>query len=121
MSQPSQIVMDDLAPKKSSGEIFEQEVEEGVSALDMPAHRLFISALAAGLEVALTLLVLAILRSQAPPDMNHLALELLAAAGYSFGFIAAVPGRSELFPGQPALAILPIPPRQSGISQVARL
>jgi formate/nitrite transporter FocA (FNT family) len=121
MSESSQIAVEDQAPKKSSGQIFEQEVEEGVSALDMPAHRLFISALAAGLEVALTLLVLAILRSNAPPDMNHLALELLAAAGYSFGFIAVVLGRSELFTEQTTLAILPLLAGQSSIGQVARL
>jgi formate/nitrite transporter FocA (FNT family) len=112
---------EELTPKKSSGQIFEQEVDEGLGALHLPAHRLFISAFAAGLELGLSLLFISIIRTLGKDSMQSSTIELLSAATYSFGFIVVVLGRSELFTEQTALAILPLLAGKSSFGEVARL
>jgi formate/nitrite transporter FocA (FNT family) len=113
---------EELKPKKSSEQIFEQEVDEGLGALHLPAHRLFISAFGAGLELGLSLLFISIIRTLGSENStNAVALELLAAAASSFGFIVVVLGRSELFTEQTTLAILPLLAGKSSLVEVARL
>jgi formate/nitrite transporter FocA (FNT family) len=113
---------EELTPKKSSEQIFEQEVDEGLGALHLPLHRLFISAFGAGLELGLSLLFISIIRTLATENTtNPVALELLAAASSSFGFIVVVLGRSELFTEQTTLAILPLLSGKSSLGEVARL
>ncbi|HEX5472057.1 MAG TPA: formate/nitrite transporter family protein [Lacipirellulaceae bacterium] len=112
---------EELTPKKSSAQIFEQEVEEGLGALEMPLSRLFISAVAAGMELALSLLVIGLVYSLSSGRINTLAFELIAAAASSFGFIAVVLGRSELFTEQTTLAILPFLAGKCSFRQVVRL
>ncbi|HEX4412196.1 MAG TPA: formate/nitrite transporter family protein [Lacipirellulaceae bacterium] len=112
---------EELAPKKSSGKIFVQEVEEGLDALHLPFHRLLISAIAAGLELALSLFVISLIRTIGTGSLSAPVLELLAAAGLSFGFIVVVLGRSELFTEQTTLAILPLLAGKSSPLEVARL
>ncbi|HVT30430.1 MAG TPA: formate/nitrite transporter family protein, partial [Lacipirellulaceae bacterium] len=112
---------EELMPKKSSGQIFEQEVEEGIGALEMPLHRLFISAVAAGMELALSLLVIGLIYTFGAGRADVLAFELLAAAASTFGFIAVVLGRSELFTEQTTLAILPFLAGKCSFRQVVRL
>jgi formate/nitrite transporter FocA (FNT family) len=113
---------EELTPKKSSGQIFEQEVDEGLGALHLPLHRLFISAFGAGLELGISLLFISIVYSLgANGALNTPVLELLIAAASSFGFIVVVLGRSELFTEQTTLAILPLLAGKSSLIEVARL
>lgn len=112
---------EELTPKKSSGQIFQQEVEEGLGALHLPFHRLLISAIAAGMELGLSLLVIAVIRTLGTSQLATPTLELLAAAGSSFGFIVVVLGRSELFTEQTTLAILPLLAGKSSVVEVGRL
>jgi formate/nitrite transporter FocA (FNT family) len=112
---------DDLAPKKSSGRIFRQEVAEGVDALERSTGRLFISAFAAGIEIGLSLLLLGIVRTTAEGIVSRPAFELLMAMMYSFGFIVVILGRSELFTEQTTLAILPLLTGKTTFAKVGRL
>ncbi len=112
---------EELTPKKSSGQIFQQEVEEGLGALRLPSHRLLISAIAAGMELGLSLLVIAVIRTLATGRLDTPILELLAAAASSFGFIVVVLGRSELFTEQTTLAIVPLLAGKSSLLEVGRL
>jgi formate-nitrite transporter family protein len=121
MRDTEQKTADDIAPKKSSGRIFDQEVREGRQALERTGSRLFASGFAAGLEVGLSLLLIAIVRSLGEGVVNPLTLNLLTATMYSFGFIIVILGRSELFTEQTTLAVLPLLAGKTTFAKVARL
>ncbi len=112
---------DDIAPKKSSGRIFQQEVREGRQALERAGSRLFVSGFSAGLEVGLSLLLIAIVRTLGEGVVNALALDLLVGTMYSFGFVVVILGRSELFTEQTTLAVLPLLAGKTTFAKVARL
>ncbi|HTU27350.1 MAG TPA: formate/nitrite transporter family protein [Pirellulales bacterium] len=112
---------DDLAPKKSSGRIFRQEVREGRQALERSGGRLFVSGFSAGLEVGLSLLLIAIVRSEGTGSVDRLLLDLLAGTMYSFGFVVVILGRSELFTEQTTLAVLPLLAGKTTLGKVMRL
>lgn len=114
-------IAEEPAPKKSSGQIYLQELEEGIDALKMTPHRLAISGFAAGLELGLSLLFVAIVLTQGQTTLSRPVLELLLALMSSFGFIAVILGRSELFTEQTTLAILPLLSGNATMMQVARL
>jgi formate/nitrite transporter FocA (FNT family) len=111
----------EISPKKSSGKIYDQELEEGLGALEFPFAQLAISGVAAGLELGLSLLFIAIVRTDAERVWAKPAVELLVATMSSFGFIAVILGRSELFTEQTTLAILPVLSGKKSIVQVGRL
>jgi formate/nitrite transporter FocA (FNT family) len=121
MRDTEQKTADDIAPKKSSGRIFQQEVREGRQALDRPSGRLFASGFAAGLEVGLSLLLIAIVRTWGAGAVDQLSLKLLAGTMYSFGFIVVILGRSELFTEQTTLAVLPLLSGKTTLANVGRL
>jgi formate/nitrite transporter FocA (FNT family) len=112
---------DEVSPKKSSDKIYTQELEEGESAIEYPAGRLAISGFAAGLELGLSLLFVGIARTAAEGVWTKPAVELLVATMSSFGFIAVILGRSELFTEQTTLAILPVLSGKTSLVQVGRL
>jgi formate/nitrite transporter FocA (FNT family) len=121
MAKPKEPTADEPSPKKSSGEIFVHELEEGLDAMRLGFWRLSISGLAAGMELGLSLLFIAILRTMAEGALNHPVVELLAATMSSFGFIAVILGRSELFTEQTTLAILPLLSGNAAGKEVGRL
>jgi formate-nitrite transporter family protein len=121
MRNTEQKTADDIAPKKSSGRIFQQEVREGREALERTGTRLFASGFAAGLEVGLSLLFIALVRTWGEGAVSPLSLKLLAGTMYSFGFIVVILGRSELFTEQTTLAVLPLLAGKTTLGNVARL
>jgi formate-nitrite transporter family protein len=96
-------------------------VREGLDALDRSFTRLFISAISAGLELGLSLLLIAIVKTNLGSEFPKAINELLLANMYSFGFIVVVLGRSELFTEQTTLAILPLRAGKTTLGKVARL
>src|SRR3954467_3241852 len=121
MSRLPETPSDETSPKKSSDKIYSQELEEGASAIEYPAGRLALSGFAAGLELGLSLLFVGIARSMATGVWSRPAVELLVATMSSFGFIAVILGRSELFTEQTTLAILPVLSGKTSLMQVGRL
>ena len=107
--------------KKTSAQILREEVSEGMAALEGSAAKLFISGLAAGLEVGLSLVMIAVVRAAAEGTMAKPLEELLLASMYSFGFIIVVLGRSELFTEQTSLAVLLLLNGNATLMQVLRL
>ena len=110
----------DLAPKKSSARTFRQEVREGRRALQRSGSRLFVSGFSAGLEVGLSLLLIAIVRTASDGLVNRLALDLLTGTIYSFGFVVIILGRSELFTERTTLAVLSLLAGKTTFGTVAR-
>ena len=104
-----------------SGQILRNELHEAIEALDRPAHVLFVSGIAAGLEIGFSLLLMATMWSLCHDQLSHPVTSMLVASMYSFGFILVVLGRSELFTEQTSLAVMPVISRHASPGSVMRL
>lgn len=95
-------------PKKSSGVILDQQIEEATSLMNRPNGRLFVSGLSAGLDLGFSVFLIAIVHTLSGGVLAPPAFELIMASMYAFGFILVILGRSELFTEQTTLAVLPV-------------
>ncbi len=98
----------DAEPRMPSGQILRNELREAIDALDRPVHVLFVSGIAAGLEIGFSLLLMATMWTLCHDQLPHPVTSMLVATMYSFGFILVVLGRSELFTEQTSLAVMPV-------------
>jgi formate-nitrite transporter family protein len=108
-------------PQKSYETILEQEIVAGLTELERPAGNLFLSGLSAGLDVSLSLLLMAVMRTLTEGELPHAVSEILVANMYAAGFIFVVLGRSELFTEHTTLAVLPVLDRRASLAQLGRL
>jgi formate-nitrite transporter family protein len=93
--------------KKAGSEILEQEIHEGLSAFERPLPGLLLSALAAGLDVSFSLLLMGVMWTLGQGAFPEPVIQILVANMYAVGFIFVVLGRSELFTEHTTLAVLP--------------
>src|SRR3954447_18644897 len=107
-------------PQKSYETILEQEIAAGLTELERPSPALLLSGLSAGLDVSLSLLLMAVMKTltQGQP---HLVSEILVANMYSAGFLFVVLGRSELFTEHTTIAVLPVLDGRASLLPVGRL
>ena len=92
-------------PNLSSKEIFHVIREEGEEELNRPNASLFWSGIAAGILISLSVLGEAIFRTYLPDaDWAYLVENL----GYSFGFLAVILGRMQLFTENTITTVLPV-------------
>jgi formate/nitrite transporter FocA (FNT family) len=108
-------------PQKSYETILEQEILSGLTELERPAGNLFLSGLSAGLDVSLSLLLMAVMRTLTEGELPHAVSEILVANMYAAGFIFVVLGRSELFTEHTTLAVLPVLDGRASLRQLGRL
>jgi formate/nitrite transporter FocA (FNT family) len=108
-------------PQKSYETILEQEILSGLTELERPAGNLFLSGLSAGLDVSLSLLLMAVMRTLTEGELPHAVSEILVANMYAAGFIFVVLGRSELFTEHTTLAVLPVIDGRASLRQLGRL
>ena len=92
-------------PKLSSKEIFEVIRQEGEEELERPNASLLWSGIAAGILISLSVLGEAIFRTYLPPAEWAYLIENL---GYSFGFLAVILGRMQLFTENTITTVLPV-------------
>jgi formate/nitrite transporter FocA (FNT family) len=107
-------------PQKSYETILEQEIAAGLTELERPAPALLLSGLSAGLDVSLSLLLMAVMKTLTR-DQPHLVSEILVAMMYSAGFLFVVLGRSELFTEHTTLAVMPVLDGRASLAQLGRL
>lgn len=88
--------------------IFQEQIDAGLAEHHRTPQGLFVSALAAGLEVGFTLflsgMVFTLLHGHIPDYLLH----ILLALSYPIGFIFVIIGRSELFTEHTTLAVIPV-------------
>jgi formate-nitrite transporter family protein len=108
-------------PQKSYETILEQEILAGLTELERPSRNLFLSGLSAGLDVSLSLLLMAVMRTLTEGELPHAVSEILVANMYAAGFIFVVLGRSELFTEHTTLAVLPVIDGRASLRQLGRL
>jgi len=111
----------DEEPQKGYETILEQEILAGLTELERPARNLFLSGLSAGLDVSLSLLLMAVMRTLTEGELPNAVVEILVANMYAAGFIFVVLGRSELFTEHTTLAVLPVIDGRASVRQLGRL
>lgn len=119
--EPKQVVAEEPAPKKASGQILRHEIGEALEALRRPVRGLFVSGLSAGLDVGFSLFLMAVMLTHTRGVLPEPVEAILVANMYAVGFIFVVVGRSELFTEQTALAVLPVLNRRATLRVLLRL
>ena len=108
-------------PQKGYETILEQEIRAGLTELERPSGNLFLSGLSAGLDVSLSLLLMATMRTLTEGELPPAVVEILVANMYPIGFLFVVLGRSELFTEHTTLAVLPVLDGRASLGQLGRL
>lgn len=93
---------------KEVKDIIREQLEKEVKEYHRDSKELFMSALAAGLEVGFSLFTMGVLYTLYVNYLNPSALHVLLSFGYAIGFIFVIIGRSELFTEHTTLAIMPV-------------
>lgn len=106
---------------KTSYEILQEEISQGMGELNRPAPGLLLSGLSAGLDVGFSLFFMGVVYTLMLPDTPEPLTTFLVANMYSVGFIFVILGRSELFTEHTALAVFPLLNGRATVGQVGRL
>ncbi|MEO6290684.1 MAG: formate/nitrite transporter family protein [Ginsengibacter sp.] len=102
-------------------EILDQLSEDGLLQHSRPSWSLFLSALAAGLEIGFSILLMGVLFSLFQHRITEPAMHLLLALSYPLGFLFVIVGREELFTEQTTIAVIPVLSKKRGFSSLLRL
>ncbi|HET7323617.1 MAG TPA: formate/nitrite transporter family protein [Halococcus sp.] len=97
------------------------QIERGQRELERRADGLFLSALAAGLDIGFGPLAMVIFLSLIGGAFGHFLSEFILANLYSIGFIFVVIGRSELFTEHTATAVFPVLDGRESLAALGRL
>ena len=98
----------DTQNPKEIQEILEEQIDMAMEGHKRSNLGLYLSALAAGLEVSFSVFLMGILYEMFVTDISANQMMLLQAISYPLGFIFVILGRSELFTEHTTLAILPV-------------
>lgn len=93
---------------KTAYQIITEQIHTGVAEYDRSNLALFISALAAGLEVGFSVFLIGTMFTLLNGSADLHTLHLVTAFCYPIGFIFVIIGRSELFTEHTTLAVLPV-------------
>lgn len=109
------------APKRAPKQILQSEIHEGLEVLHRSTVRLFISGLSAGLDLGFSVMLMAVMWTQAHGRLPEPIVALLVANMYAVGFVFVVIGRSELFTEHTTLAVLPVLNRDATVGSLLGL
>lgn len=107
--------------RKRPKEILDEAIKISNAEYNRPGLGLFLSSATAGMELALTLLVLAFISGNFSDVMSEEALSIVKGLGYTVGFIIVILGKSELFTEHTTLAVLPVLRKNQRLSSLMRL
>lgn len=93
---------------KSDSDILQEQMQDSLHEYHRSNRSLFLSSLAAGLEIGFSLFLMAAFYSHFSGEADARTMYLLVALSYPIGFILVIIGRSDLFTEHTTLAILPI-------------
>ena len=107
-------------PKKSSNQILQDQILEGLKTLEEGTLKILISAIAAGLEIGFSLFLMAVMLTETEGQLPQPVIGLMVANMYAIGFIFVILGRSELFTEQTTLVVLPVLNGKATIGMLTR-
>ena len=102
-------------------EILDQLSEDGFRQHSRPSWSLFLSALAAGLEIGFSILLMGVLYSLFEGRISEPAMRILISLSYPLGFLFVIIGREELFTEQTTIAVIPVLSRKKNFRSLLRL
>jgi formate-nitrite transporter family protein len=102
-------------------DVLEYAIAEGLEQIRRPPFSLFLSAVAAGLMLAFTVMAVAVMATVVMDVDNALLRRLATAVVYPLGFIIVIMAGVELFTEHTATAVYPILDRRSGLRSLLRL
>lgn len=105
---PTDLEEPDEEPQKPYRQILLNELSTGLDEFRRPTLGLLLSSLSGGLDVSLSLLVMAVMRTRLEGVVPEAIVGLLVAGTYALGFILVVIGRSELFTEHTSRAMFPV-------------
>jgi len=100
---------------KTINEIFDEQIEKAMAEHNRSNTHVFVSAIAAGLELGFSVFLMGVLYSLYFNQLTPSTLHLVLSVAYPLGFIFVVIGKSELFTEHTTMAILPVLNRQTTI------
>ncbi len=100
--------LDSINRPKELEDILNQQIKTALREHNRPTLGLFLSALAAGLEVGFSFFLICAMHHLFVGELSPSTLHFVLAISYPIGFIFVVIGRSELFTEHTTLAILPV-------------
>lgn len=93
---------------KTDQEILESVVEKSLKEFERPNTGLFLSSVAAGLEISFSVMFMGVFYSLFSPAVTKVYTTFIVALAYPVGFIFVVLGKSQLFTEHTTLAFLPV-------------
>lgn len=99
---------DDSDRPKSDREILQEQMQDSLHEYRRSNRSLFLSSVAAGLEIGFSLFLVAAFYSNFHNAISDHTMYLLVALSYPIGFLMVIIGRSDLFTEHTTLAILPV-------------
>ena len=111
----------DPAKAKTSDQILDEEVLQGLGELRRPAPGLVLAGLSAGLDVGFSSFFMAVALTLLGPEASPLLTRIVLGNMYAIGFIFVILGRSELFTEHTALAMFPVLRGAATVRQLSRL
>lgn len=102
-------------------EILDQLNVDSLLQHSRPSWSLFLSSLAAGLEIGFSILLMGVLFSLFENRISEPAMHILLSLSYPLGFLFVIIGREELFTEQTTIGIIPVLNRQKTISSILRV
>ncbi len=107
-----------LNKPKESKEILDEQIQTGMEQYHRSNPELFLSGIAAGLEVGFSVFFMGTLYTLFVGVLHPSFLQALIAITYSIGFIFVVIGRSELFTEHTTLAAIPVLNGNASVKQL---
>ncbi|GAA0251967.1 formate/nitrite transporter family protein [Haladaptatus pallidirubidus] len=92
----------------SYGNILEREINNALKEIRRPSKGLFLSGLAAGLNVSFGALFMGMVLTFSPSFPSPLVKQFLLAVASSVGFLFVVLGQTELFTAHTTMGVLPV-------------
>lgn len=105
----------------SYSNILEVEMENALSELGRPIRGLFLSGLAAGLNLSFGALFMAMVLTFSPPFSSELVKQVLLASASSIAFLFVILGQTELFTAHATMAVLPVLDGRTRLRELGRL
>ena len=121
VEQKTKKVEDASNKPKTAEKIFSEQIRMGLDLHSRSSSGLFVSSLAAGLEIGFTLFLSGIIYTMFNGEIPDVFLQWVLALTYPVGFILVIIGRSELFTEHTTLAVVPVLNRYASMKSLARV
>ncbi|MFD1514497.1 formate/nitrite transporter family protein [Halomarina rubra] len=108
-------------PTLAARQILGRELENALKQIRRPADGLFLSALAAGLNVSFGALLMAMVLTFSGGFESSLVQRFVLANVSTIGFVIVIIGQTELFTAHTTLGVLPVIDRRASLRDLGRL